>query len=73
MERLTIRGFILGQDDSNDLPGYEAIYERLRQYENIGLTPKQLKQVDRLYAEKCEEVVRLRELQKEQEVEHERI
>lgn len=45
MERLTIRSFILGQDDSNDLPGYEAIYERLRQYENIGLTPDRPKRV----------------------------
>ena len=34
-----------------------ANYEqRLKAYENIGLTPKQLTEVDRLYAEKCREL-----------------
>ena len=34
MERLTERDFRLGFDDSNKLPSYEAVYERLREYEN---------------------------------------
>ena len=33
-ERLTDKNFRLGFDDSNKLPSYEAIYERLRKYEN---------------------------------------
>lgn len=35
MERLTERNFRLGFDDSRRLPSYEAIYERLRKYENL--------------------------------------
>lgn len=34
MERLTERDFRLGFDDSIKLPSYEAVYERLREYEN---------------------------------------
>lgn len=30
--------------------------ERLKAYEDIGLTPEQLREVDRLYAEKCKEL-----------------
>lgn len=33
-ERLTERDFKLGYDDSNRLPSYESIYEKLRNYEN---------------------------------------
>lgn len=33
-ERLSEKNFRLGFDDSNKLPGYEAIYEKLRKYEN---------------------------------------
>ena len=33
-ERLTDKNFRLGFDDNNKLPSYEAIYERLRKYEN---------------------------------------
>ena len=36
---------------------------RLAQYEEIGLTPEQLLEVDRLYAEKCQEVAELRKQQ----------
>lgn len=32
-ERLTDKNFQLGFDDSNKLPSYEAVYERLRKYE----------------------------------------
>lgn len=34
MERLTERNFRIGFDDSNKLPSYVSIYERLREYEN---------------------------------------
>lgn len=33
--------------------------DRLAEYEDIGLTPEQLKEVDRLYAEKCKEMAEL--------------
>lgn len=33
--------------------------ERLKEYEDIGLTPKQLMEVDKLYAEKCKELAEL--------------
>lgn len=35
MERLTDKNFRLGFDDSDKLPSYVAIYERLREYENL--------------------------------------
>lgn len=35
--------------------------ERLKEYEDIGLTPKQLMEVDKLYAEKCKELAELNE------------
>lgn len=35
MERLTVTGTNLGFIDSNTLPSYEAIYERLRKYEDL--------------------------------------
>lgn len=35
MERLTEDNFRLGFDDSNKLPSYESIYERLREYEKL--------------------------------------
>lgn len=31
----------------------QEILEKLAAYEDIGLTPKQLKEIDKLYAEKC--------------------
>ena len=33
-ERLTDKNFRLGFNDSNKLPSYESIYEKLREYEN---------------------------------------
>lgn len=39
-------------------------FDRLSSYEDTGLTPEQIKEVDRLYAEKCRELEILR---KEQE------
>lgn len=43
MERLTDKNFRIGFDDSDKLPSYVAIYERLRDYENLeeqGKLPK---------------------------------
>ena len=33
-----------------------TIYWALKEYEDLGLTPDQIKEVDRLYSEKCKEV-----------------
>lgn len=35
--------------------------QRMKEYEDIGLTPKQLMEVDKLYAEKCKELAELQE------------
>lgn len=35
--------------------------EELKPYEDIGLTPGQIREIDRLYAEKCQEVAELRQ------------
>lgn len=35
MDRLTDKNFRIGFDDSDKLPSYVAIYERLRVYENL--------------------------------------
>ncbi len=43
---------------------YERIYavaKKLLDYEDTGLTPEQIRQIDDLYAEKCREVAELRE------------
>ena len=34
---------------------------QLKRYEETGLTPEQIRQIDRLYAEKCREVAELRQ------------
>jgi len=36
------------------------ICERLASYEDLGVTPEQIREMDRAYLEKCEEVNRLR-------------
>ncbi len=43
MERLTDKNFRIGFDDSDKLPSYVAIYERLREYENLEEQGKLLK------------------------------
>ena len=35
------------------------IFERLASYEDLGLTPEQIREVDRLYSEKCKKVAEL--------------
>lgn len=37
-----------------------TIYWQLKKYEDVGLTPDQIRQMDELYREKCEEVNRLK-------------
>lgn len=42
-----------------DCPTINEIYERLAQYEDIGLTPEQLLQVDEMYTDRCREIAGL--------------
>ena len=35
------------------------VFERLSEYEALGITPEQVKEMDELYKKKCEEVARL--------------
>ena len=37
-----------------------TIYWALKEYEDLELTPEQIREVDRLYAEKCKEVAELK-------------
>ena len=57
MDRLTI------QCNGQWIPKHESLvqkcFDRLAAYEDIGLTPEQLWEVDKLYAEKCKEVAEL--------------
>lgn len=39
----------------------KAVCERLANYEDTGLTPERIREIDRLYAEKCREVAELRQ------------
>lgn len=43
----------------DDCPVAQA-FNRLAEYERIGLTPDQIREVDRLYLEKCREVNQLK-------------
>ena len=36
--------------------------DNLKEYQNTGLTPVQIIQIDKLYREKCEELVRMKEV-----------
>lgn len=67
MERLTIPdtpiegGLRRSVIDVREVRKYAmTIYWQLKKYEDVGLTPDQIRQVDELYREKCEEVNRLR-------------
>lgn len=35
----------------------QKIYDRLAEYESLGVTPEQIRQIDDLYAEKCKELI----------------
>ena len=67
MKRLTKKGYLYTDDqffrDICSLNIAQCL-NRLRQYEDTGLTPDQILEIDELYAEKCREVA---ELQKEAE------
>lgn len=39
----------------------QECFTRLGEYEDTGLTPEQIREIDRLYAEKCREVAELRQ------------
>lgn len=38
----------------------QQFHERLSQYEGLGVTPEQIREIDRLYAEKCRETAELK-------------
>lgn len=40
-------------------PKMAAVMNRLREYENLGVTPKQIVEIDHLYTEKCKEMNKL--------------
>ena len=60
MNRLTRRAKVevmfMDEKSRSEISG---IIERLAQYEDLGLTPEQIREIDRLYAEKCREVAEL--------------
>lgn len=61
MERLTrkrVNGIKTGYWSSSKK---QDLVDRLSEYEDTGLTPEQIRQIDDLYAEKCREVAELRE------------
>ena len=39
----------------------QECFTRLGEYENTGLTPEQIREIDRLYTEKCREVAEMRQ------------
>ena len=41
--------------------GYCAM-ERLAEYEDLGVTPEQLRQIDGMYADRCREIAELRKM-----------
>ena len=71
MERLTRRSKVgeglpvnhlnLMHMDTTSEDTLTKILDELADYEDTGLTPQQLKEIDKLYLEKCEEVNRLKE------------
>lgn len=62
MKRLTKKGYLYTDDqvfrDICSLNIAQCL-NRLRQYEDTGLTPDQILEIDELYAEKCREVAEL--------------
>lgn len=73
MERLTTKlqtALIKGCDCQEEPNCYENFscdeidiaIEKLRDYENTGLTPGQIYEMDKLYREKCEEVAALKKM-----------
>ena len=62
MKRLTKKGHLYTYDQVfRDFCSLNIVkcLNRLRQYEDTGLTPDQILEIDELYAEKCREVAEL--------------
>lgn len=60
MERLTHKArYEAGYNLNRGLFTWQAI-DHLAEYEDLGVTPEQIREIDRLYAEKCREVVELK-------------
>lgn len=56
MERLTHKArFWARYKAKRNVPQWKCI-DRLGQYEDTGLTPEQIREIDQLYSEKCREV-----------------
>lgn len=56
MERLTHKAiFRAGYKANRNVPLWECI-DKLGRYEDTGLTPEQIREIDQLYSEKCREV-----------------
>lgn len=47
------------EGDCRECP-VQACFDRLAAYEDTGITPEQVREMDRLYTEKCQEVAGLR-------------
>lgn len=45
--------------DEYNCPCLQDVLERLEKYEDIGLLPEQIKEIDKLYTEKCEELAKI--------------
>ncbi len=41
---------------------YEKCMDRLAEYEDLGVTPEQLRQIDGMYADRCREIAELRKM-----------
>lgn len=65
MNRLSDRDWYLAKckkcknDECDFCHAQIMAFERLAQYEDIGLTPEQLLQVDKMYADRCREIAEL--------------
>lgn len=60
MERLTHKArYEAGYNLNRGVHMWQAI-DRLAEYEDLGVTPEQIREIDRLYAEKCREVAELK-------------
>ena len=74
MDRLTHKArYEAGYKQNKNVNMWECI-DKLGQYEDIGLTPAQIREIDKLYKEKCEEVARYQKAEEDEkklEGEHE--
>lgn len=60
MERCTHKArFKAGYKANRNVPLWQCL-DRLGQYEDTGLTPEQIREIDHLYSEKCREVAEYR-------------